>query len=143
MSDEQALAEALMDAGPDLMGWSTGGNLHSGDARTILAALAARGWRLYQFDNPVEVAGGVAMTPEGERAAIAADRTWASGYAAGRAAAREPAGAGLDVERLARAICSEREPTVPATADVFVDDECRALAMRVADRYAALLDPKP
>ena len=69
---ETALAEALMDAGPDLMGWSTGGNLHSGDARTILAALAARGWRLYQFDNPTEVAGGVAIV-----------------------AAREPAGAGL------------------------------------------------
>lgn len=46
------LTEALMDAGPDLMGWATGGNLHSGDADTILAALAARGYTVALAAQP-------------------------------------------------------------------------------------------
>jgi hypothetical protein len=49
----------------------------------------------------------------------------------------------LDVERLARAICAVRKPTVTATADMFVDDECRAEARAIELQYAALEEPTP
>ena len=104
--------------------------------REHYAALASRGWRLYQFDNPVEVAGGVAMTPEGERAAIAADRTWASGYAAGRAAAQEPAGAGLGVERLTEAAREVLRQFGPDILDRRSNSTCGT------DLLAALWEPK-
>lgn len=41
-----------------------------------------------------------------------------------------------NAERLARAICAERQPTIPPEDDdlLFVDDECRSLARRVIAR---------
>jgi hypothetical protein len=76
-------------------------------------------------------AGGWAMTPmphETEvRALLAA------------LPATEPVAAGLDIDLLARAICASRPPEEPADLadDMFVDDECRGIARRAIEMYAA------
>jgi hypothetical protein len=42
---------------------------------------------------------------------------------------------GLDVERLARAICATRPPPIPEDLPHHVDDECRAIASRAVAAY--------
>lgn len=56
------------------------------------------------------------------------------------ASSRPAAPDSLDVERLATAICSTRDPAMFAATvgAIFVDDECRSWAGRVADEYARL-----
>jgi len=123
-------------------------------------ALEARGYHADEMDLDslaLEYAARLShdrgADAESESEAIARDRTWASGYAAGFAAASRsyrvaleraaehikgdgvpaPTLPALDVERLAAAICSTQE------LDPFEEDECHRRARAIADAYAEAL----
>jgi hypothetical protein len=67
----------------------------------------------------------------------AIEEAWVADHEPAKSAAGD---APLDVERLAAAICASRPPEPMADSDwpMHVDDDCRALAKRVAAEYARL-----